>query len=145
MKLFLTYSLEKYTNALISFKNSINAHWLAKNALLMGQDIKSAKKKLMKSEKSPPVPLEERKTEKRKRLSDPGFGEDSILSQSKVEQKNRDRSFTVQEMDKILKNVEAESPAGETKQDSLLVVPSQVLPKSPNKSLFSGEVKFGNE
>eukprot|EP01022_Parablepharisma_sp_SALTPOND_P027486 TRINITY_DN666_c0_g1_i2.p1 TRINITY_DN666_c0_g1~~TRINITY_DN666_c0_g1_i2.p1 ORF type:complete len:1257 (-),score=124.52 TRINITY_DN666_c0_g1_i2:342-4112(-) len=146
MKLFMTYCLEKYTNALISFKTATSNHWLAKNTLLMGQDIKSARKKIAKSNGIVPNPsqvilLEERKTEKKKRGSDPGSREDSLIFSSKDQRNsNPNTSFTMQELDDILKNVEGgvESPGTASKQNSLLLVPPQVLPKSPNRSLFAG-------
>ncbi len=152
MKLCMSYSLDRYTNALISFKTGLSAHWLAKNSLLMGQDIKAAKKKLIEAAGKDPtkqctgaIVWEEKKSDKRKRGSDPGSRDDSLIANANNMTKGPDgkpsnMSFTMQELDDILKGVEADSEnqLNDSRKDSFLIIPSGGA-KSPSKSLFAGE------
>eukprot|EP00831_Metopus_contortus_P025883 TRINITY_DN22173_c0_g4_i1.p1 TRINITY_DN22173_c0_g4~~TRINITY_DN22173_c0_g4_i1.p1 ORF type:complete len:797 (-),score=91.20 TRINITY_DN22173_c0_g4_i1:65-2455(-) len=140
MKLFLTYSLEKYTNALISFKNLINKHWLAKNALAMGRDIKHTKKSLAQRRREPhktgSLQFEETKT-RRKRVGTDPFQEDSMIKDSQKQGDNA--SFTMQELDNILHNVDAE---GDSKQNSMLIVPKNTIPRTPVSAGVIQDIKI---
>jgi len=147
MKLFTTFNLDKYTNALILFKCATANHWLAKNALLMGQDIKQVTRKMAKTTGVSPrnkINLDSIKTEKKKRGSDSQIKEDVTPIARTGENTIVNGSFTMQELDDIMKNVEeavspTKTPAG---QNSLLVVPPVVQPKSPSQAMFKNDAKF---
>ncbi len=182
MKLCLSYSIEKYTNALIAFKDKTSLHWLAKNSLLMAQDVRTVKKSLLAKQAltqtqllgKPPLPPGVVPSEEKKKRSEPASRDDSLnmtgsllvqqhdsapTSTKGGDGKNANLSFTVQELDDILKGVESESPMNESRRETKLVPPqmgsaeglnssprsSKAVGKSPaSKSLFAGdpEIKF---
>ena len=141
MKLFLTYNLEKVTNALIAFKSIANKHWLSKTALLLGDDIKLTRKMLFQRRKDQQpvviIPIEEKKVQKRRRTSEGNSRDDSmaLLKSGEVE---GDMSFTAQELDDLVRSTHLNAASG-LREDSLMVNSILSAPKSPVKSRFASD------
>ncbi len=139
-KLFGTYSLEKYTNALISFKLLVNKHWLAKNMLTIGSDAQILKNMLV-----PNKPQKRVKSDTLKSPRDSGSREDSIILDRKSP-KNKRRISTGevgQELESILRKIET-GPISPThtalgKESTVQVTQAQISMHQKKSSFYNSE------
>ncbi len=147
MRLFLTYNLEKFTNALISFKMHVNPHWLAKNTLIMATDAQIVKTLLIPQPKKAERPTKRahgdssgsKQQDHSLRASASGSREDSLLMQKGEprETKIRDSQSVGQELDNILRKIETGPLSPDNfRQSTITVSQAHISVAAKNKSSF---------
>jgi len=134
-KLFWTYSLEKYTNALIAFKLDNDEHWFAKNLLMISSDAQILKGTILNSIKP------ESKRPRADTINSPrdaGSRDDSLIITKPTLGKNKKNNQEVgQELDSILRKIETGPQIPLPPQESTVHVSQAHISIKNKTSLFN--------